>query len=253
MPKTDAVFTYGRGKDESVIESDTVERQFRDAGFMTGHFGALKGKNAFRNLTDIVQVGLSRIPDEYYLAMAIQSVYNRYEPDREHYGVLNFNHLAKQMMLRSVLADIEQNFYRGTVRNTENQKQQTYTLIFKCKSQTDKDGVERNDLAELTEMIRKRYEPLGATVNTVDTPTTILTLKTRERKTADGHKTPAQKLTEFLDHMQQQPNKPFKRATMLTDCDISVQQFKDALKRNAHIKQRLELIKTEKQGWYMFC
>ena len=253
LPKVDVVFTYGRGKVDGIAESDTVEREFHDAEFLTGHFGGLKGKNSFRNMTDIVQVGLNRIPDEYYLAMAIQSVVARYKPGKEHYGVIDFNHLAKDMMLRSVLADVEQNIFRGSIRNMDNQKQQTYTLIYKCKSQADKDGIEHNELAGLTEMIKERYEALGATVNIIDTPTTILKLKTKERKTKDGHQTPAQKLTEYLDAMEQRPNQPFKRSAMLADCNISTQQFKDALKRNAHIKQRLESIKTDKQGWYMFC
>ena len=253
LPRVDAVFTYGRGKAEGIAESDTVEREFHDAGFKTGHFGGLKGKNSFRNLTDIVQVGLNRIPDEYYLAMAIQCVVARYKPEKGHYGVIDFNHLANNLMLRSILADIEQNIFRGSIRNMDNQKQQTYTLIYKCKSQADKDGIEHNELAGLTEMIKERYEVLGATVNIIDTPTTILKLKTNERKTKDGHRTPAQKLTEYLDAMEQRPNHPFKRSAMLADCNISAQQFKDALKRNAHIKQRLESIKTDKQGWYMFC
>lgn len=252
IPKVDAVFTYGRGKSDGIAELDTVEREFYDAGFKTGHFGGLKGKNSFRDVTDIVQVGLNRIPDEYYLMMAIQDIFNQYHPERAHYGVANINHMAQRMMLRSVLADIEQNIFRGTIRNMDNQKQQTYTLIYKCKSQADKDGIEHNELAGLTEMIKERYEALGATVNIIDTPTTILKLKTTERKTKDGHQTPAQKITEYLDKKEQQPNQPFKLSALLDECSITRDQFKNAIKKNHHIKQRLDSIRTEKQGWYQF-
>lgn len=248
LPKIDAVFTYGR----NASERDTVEKVFSDAGFQTGHFGGLKGKNQFRHMANIVQIGLNRIPDEFYTAMAIQCISQRHKPDRTHYGIINFDHAARRIMLLSVLADLEQNIFRGTIRNADNQKQQTYTVIFKCKQQIDKDGIEHNELSELTTMIRERYEPLGATVNVLDTPSVILRAKTRERKTKDGNQTPAQKLTEYLDHKEHQPNQPFKLASMLKDCEISEQQYKDALKRNTHIKQRIDNIRTDKRGWFMF-
>ena len=200
----------------------------------------------------LVQVGLNRIPDEFYMALAIQNALQRHKPDKQYYGVMNVDHAARRIMLLSVLADLEQNIFRGTIRNADNQQQQTYTIIFKCKSSIDKDGVERNDLAELTTMIKERYEPLGATVNVLDTPSVILRAKTRERKTKDGNQTPAQKLTEYLDHKEHQPNQPFKLAAMLKDCEISEQQYKDALKRNTHIKQRIDNIRTDKRGWFMF-
>lgn len=248
LPKTDVVFTYGK----NASERDTVEKVFADAGFETGHFGALKGKNTFRHLTDFVQLGLNRIPDEFYFALAIQNVVQRYKPDRAHYGVTNFDHAARRIMLLSVLADLEQNLFRGAIRNVDNQKRQTYTVIFKCKPHVDKDGIDHNDLSELTTMIRERYESLGATVNVIDTPSIVLRQKTRDRKTKDGKKTPAQKLTEYLDQKEQQPNQPFKLAAMLKDCEISEQQYKDALKRNTHIKQRIDNIRTDKRGWFMF-
>lgn len=248
LPKIDAVFTYGK----NASERDTVEKVFADAGFQTGHFGGLKGKNHFRHMTNIVQVGLNRIPDEYYLALAIQNVVQRYKPDKTHYGVINFDHTARKIMLLSVLCDLEQNLFRGTIRNADNQQQQTFTLFYKCKPHVDQNGVEHNELAELTTMIRERYEPLGATVNVFDTPSIILRQKTRVRKTKDGKQTPAQKLTEYLDRKEQQPNQPFKLSSLLTDCDISREQFKNAVRKNGHIKQRLNSIKTEKQGWYMF-
>ena len=248
LPKTDAVFTYGK----SNTERDTVEQVFGNAGFRTGHFGGLKGKNQFRHMAVLVQVGLNRIPDEFYMALAIQNALQRHKPDKQYYGVMNVDHAARRIMLLSVLADLEQNIFRGTIRNADNQQQQTYTIIFKCKSSIDKDGVERNDLAELTTMIKERYEPLGATVNVLDTPSVILRAKTRERKTKDGNQTPAQKLTEYLDHKEHQPNQPFKLAAMLKDCEISEQQYKDALKRNTPIKQRIDNIRTDKRGWFMF-
>lgn len=248
LPKTDAVFTYGKNN----TERDTVEQVFGNAGFQTGHFGGLKGKNQFRHMTDIVQVGLNRIPDEFYMVMAIQNISQRHKPNRQYYGIINLDHAAHRIMLLSVLCDLEQNLFRGTIRNADNQQRQTFTLLYKCKPHIDQNGVEHNELAELTTMIRERYEPLGATVNVHDTPSIVLRQKTRERKSKDGKQTPAQKLTDYLDRKEQEPNQLFKLASLLADCDISREQFKNAVRKNGHIKQRLNSIKTKKQGWYMF-
>lgn len=249
LPKVDAVFTYGK----NASERDTVEKVFSEAGFQTGHFGGLKGKNQFRNMGNIVQVGLNRIPDEFYTAMAIQNISQRHKPDKKHYGVMNFDHAARRIMLLSVLADLEQNIFRGTIRNADNQKQQTYTVIFKCKKQIDKDGIDHNELSELTTMIRERYEPLGATVNVIDTPSTILRQKTKERKTKNGKKTFAQKLTEFLDAKEaNSQGKPFKRKEMLAECGLTENNLKNVLRDNRYLRQRLESIRTDVRGWYKF-
>ena len=248
LPKVDAVFTYGHGKAGEINNTMTVEREFHKAGFVTGHFGGLKGTNKYRDLTDIVQVGLNIIPPEYYIAQAIQNVINRYKPGKTHYGVTNFSAAAKNIMLLSVLADLEQNLFRGVIRNVDNDKHMTYTLIYKAKPQIDKDGVNHNELSELTEMIKVRYEGMGATVNVFDTPNTILKLKTAERKTKDGHKTNAQKVTEYLDSLT--PGTTFKRSQILSECGLSETNYKSVLRKNRHIKQRLDSMKSELHGWY---
>ena len=252
FPRVDAVFSYGNNKQSQRKENETVEKQFIKAGFTTGHFGGLKGTNRFRDCTDFVQVGLNRIPDEFYLAQALYNLSHRYPPDREWAIAADAREHANQIMLRSILTDLEQNIFRGCIRNVDNDRQQTYTVIYACKPKVDKDGIEHNDLAALTQMIRDRYEPMGATVNVLDTPSIFDKLKTEERQTSDGHKTAAQKLTEYLDAMEQRPNEPFKTSDILQNCDISRDQFKDALRKNQHIKKRLDSIRTETRGWFMF-
>ena len=252
FPKVDAVFTYGNNKQGQKKENETVEKQFQEAGLTTGHFGGLKGTNRYREFTDFVQIGLNRIPDEFYLAQALYNVKHRYPPDREWAVSVNVRGHAKRIMLRSILTDLEQNIFRGCIRNADNEKQQTYTVVFSCKPKIDKDGIDRNELSELTNMIKERYEPMGATVNVLDTPSIFEKLKTEERKTSDGHKTAAQKLTEYLDAREKRPDIPFKTADMLKELKITRDLFKSVLRKNRHIKKRLDGIKTDVQGWYMF-
>ena len=252
FPKVDAVFTYGNNKHSQKKENETVEKLFREAGFTTGHFGGLKGTNRFRDFTDFVQIGLNRIPEEYYLAQALYNVNHRYPPNQEWAIAVNVHGHAKRIMLRSILTDLEQNIFRGCIRNADNEKPETYTVVFACKPKLDKDGIDYNDLSELTTMIKERYEPMGATVNVLDTPSIFEKLKTEERQTSDGHKTAAQKLTEYLDAREQRPNEPFKTADILRDCKITRDLYKSVLRKNRHIKKRLDGIKTDVQGWYMF-
>ena len=233
LPKVDAVFTYGHGKAGEINNTMTVEREFHKAGFVTGHFGGLKGTNKYRDLTDIVQVGLNIIPPEYYIAQAIQSVINRYKPGKTHYGVTNFSTAAKNIMLLSVLADLEQNLFRGVIRNVDNDKHMTYTLIYKAKPQIDKDGVNHNELSELTEMIKVRYEGMGATVNVFDTPNTILKLKTTERKTKDGHKTNAQIILDYIDNLE--IGTEFKTCDLLKACNLKPKHFQKVRENNSTI------------------
>ena len=237
LPKVDAVFTYGYGKAGEISDTKTVEREFHNAGFATGHFGALKGSNKYKDLTDIVQVGLNRIPDEYYFAMAIHNIANRYPPDKVNYGAVNFGHAARRIMIQSILADLEQNIYRGAIRNADNTKQQVYTLIYKAKPQIDKDGKDNNELSELTEEIKERYQSMGATVNIYDTPSTILKLKTTERKAKAGNKTIPQRVLSCLSTIDE--GMVFTSGDIMEWCRISKDQFDNA-KKNKTVKAWLK-------------
>lgn len=237
LPKVDAVFTYGHGKAGEINDTKTVEREFHKAGFVTGHLGGLKGTNKYRDFTDIVQVGLNCIPPEYYLAMAVQNTISKYPPATNHWGITNFTHAAKHIMMLSVLSDLEQNLFRGVIRNVDNEKHMTYTLIFKAKPQIDKDGVDHNELSELTEMIKERYEGIGATVNVFDTPNTVLKLKTIERKTKDGNKTIPQKVLACLNTIEK--GTVFTSSDIIKWCQISKDQFDNA-KKNKTVKAWLK-------------
>lgn len=252
IPKIDAIFTYGFGKESEIENNNTVERvfyrEFHDAGIQTGHFGGLKGTNKFKDFTDIVQVGLNRISDEYYLALAIDSTSKRYPPDKKAYCIVNYKKAAISIMLNSLLADIEQNLFRGTIRNADNEKEQIYTIIYNAKPKTDKKGRDRNVLSQLTEMISERYGRLGAKINVIDTPYCIAQKKTESRKTKDGHKTNAQKIVEYLDGLA--CGDKFKRIDILNATGISAENYKSTLRRNKHLKERLESMKTDINGWY---
>lgn len=233
LPKVDAVFTYGKGKAREVADSDTVERVFHNAGYMTGHFGGLKGTNKFRRMANLVQVGLNRTPDEYYLAAAIHNVSSKYPPDITHISAINFDKVARRVMIQSLLADVEQNIFRGVIRNIENQSEQVYYLLYKAKPQIDKNGIHRNDLSDLTEAIRERYEAMGATVNVLDTPNTVMKLKTKDRKAKDGDKTNPQRVLDFVSNLPS--GMVFTSRDVIKGCNITKEQFDNA-KKNTNVK-----------------
>lgn len=246
IPKVDVVFTYGRGKE--IKAATTVERVFHEAGFNTGHLGGLKGTNRFRHMTDFVQVGLNRIPDEYYLAIAIHNASHRYPPDKRHAVLMNFKTAAKWIMLRSILADVEQNIYRGVIRNVNNDQRETYTLIYKCSPKLDTDGKDHNELSELTAMIKERYASMGATVNVLDAPMEIKRMKTMQRKAKDGQMTNAQRVIEYISTVP--AGEHLCAGDILKRCDLSPEDWKNA-KKNKTIKQWLTEHKTEGGRYYV--
>lgn len=116
-PDTDiAAFTYEA--------SETVAKEQFGS---TAHFGAIKGKNDFRNCTCIAQLGMFRFPESYYLTYFFWQNKQHLEAIKE----LNleqtadyFKSLVKTQeyqltVARFLLADLEQNMFRCAIRQSD--------------------------------------------------------------------------------------------------------------------------------------
>ena len=132
----------------------------------TGHFNNIKGLNTHKTALSIAQVGLNRKPPADYLTLDLarnEDVRTQLIADTESEGpvaamnnarkALNY---SKDTMTRHVLADMEQNLYRGIIRNADNTQPFTYYVFF--------------DHAQYEDLIKEmhdRYDPLGAKIETV--------------------------------------------------------------------------------------
>jgi len=152
-----------------IFSSEKMETAFRNSGHdkeHTGHFNNIKGLNTYKTALNIAQVGLNRKPPVDYLTLDLarnEDVRTQLIADTESEGfIVAMNNARKTLdynvdtMTRHVLADMEQNLYRGVIRNAANTTPYTYYVFF-----------EHQAYESLIVMIKKRYEVLGAKVEFV--------------------------------------------------------------------------------------
>jgi len=157
--------------DQSVVifSNEKMEMAFRKSGHnegLTGHFNNIKGLNAYSTALNIAQVGLNRKPPVDYLTLDLarnEEIRSKLSEDtRSLNPVIAMNNARKAMeynvktMTAHVLADLEQNLYRGIIRNADNTQPFTYYVFF-----------EHEQYKELIKEINKRYGPLNAKIEMV--------------------------------------------------------------------------------------
>lgn len=170
-----AYLAHATGVDHELVifSSKKMEESFRAAGFdkeHTGHFNNIKGLNSYSRAVNIAQVGLNRKPPIEYLTLDLARNAEEREQliaDTAAEGYIAAMDKAREAldysrdtMTRHVLADMEQNMYRGVIRNAANTKPYTYYVF-----------IAHDQYQRLIEMIRERYEPLGAKVELVSRET----------------------------------------------------------------------------------
>lgn len=149
-----------------IFSSEKMETAFRNSGHSieyTGHFNNIKGLNTYNNALNIAQVGLNRKPPVDYLTLDLarnENVRTQLIADTESEGpVAAMNNARKSLnystntMTRHVLADMEQNLYRGIIRNADNTQPFTYYVF-----------LDHTQYADLIKEIHDRYDPLGAKI-----------------------------------------------------------------------------------------
>lgn len=221
----DTVFTY-----------QSVEKYFEIEFEHVNHFGNIKGSNDYRDINNICQVGLNRWSELIYLLYANEiGFYNSL--DKSHVKRIYDTKIVDGVRCRLILADIEQNLYRCKIRNIGNNDECTYTIICGI---TEKSNVFEN-YQPLIDMLKSRYEKLGAKVNIIDTPTKFRLLKAKMRKTSN--ETSIQKFDKWLKY--QFVGRVFKKSDIIKECSITDSQFKDILHTGI-----LNNFKTDKRGIY---
>jgi hypothetical protein len=222
QPNEPVIFTYQNQCDRFKQEFERVD-----------YFGNIRGKNEYRDCTEFVQVGLNRYPDiNYKLTALFNKLFS--SSNEETTIVIGKNNdeqtltglqLYDDVLLKELLVDIEQNIFRSKIRNIDCNDKVNYTLYFNS-----------NRYHELVELIKARFEPLGATVNILDTPPEIALLKTKNRKTKESTK--AQLILDWF--AAQSPERIFKISEMLSELQITAKQFKIVRAKNKAIQQLFE-------------
>lgn len=152
-----------------IFSNEKMETVFRKSGHnegLTGHFNNIKGLNTYSTALNIAQVGLNRKPPVDYLTLDLarnEEVRAKLSEDtRSLDPVTAMSNARKAMeynvktMTGHVLADLEQNLYRGIIRNADNTHPFTYYIFF-----------EHKQYKELIKEIHMRYDPLNAKIEKV--------------------------------------------------------------------------------------
>ena len=221
----DTVFTY-----------QAIENKFTNDFANVAHFGDINGRNDFRTVNNICQVGLNRMSELLYFLYANEiKMFN--DADKLFIKRIYDKQTIDDIRCRMILADIEQNIFRSKIRNNDNKEVCTYTLIFNT---TEPNKFIDDKYQPLVDMIKSRYEPLGAVVNVVDTPIEFRLFRADKRK-AKAETT----LQKFNKWRKNQHNRTVKRKDIVSECNLTDSQFKDL--KNTGV---LNNFKTDKQGIY---
>lgn len=230
-----------------------IEENFKSNNIRTGHFGNLKGSNSYIDIPKMAHVGLNRYSDFAYFIKYISKhpqtlkqmksmneaesrkfIKNMIKLDRG----LFVNKDMNEIMLRSILADFEQNIFRTAIRNYNNNKSVCVWTYWNC-----------NTYDALNQMIEDRYSKYGATVEFMGVPFKVEKLKISKRKPAKQKEmTNPQKI---LDWYNKQPKgREFKISNMLSEISLDNKQYQKAKDNNSVIKNIFDKCRTEKQGYY---
>ena len=221
----DTIFTY-----------QAIKNKFKDKFKYVNHFGNIKGSNHYREVNNICQVGLNRWSELIYILYA-NEIGCCNDLDKSLIKRLYDTETIDRIRCSLILADIEQNIYRCSIRNNGNNQKYNYMILFNT--------IERSklfkDYQPLVTMIEKRYKPLGATINIIDTPPKFKLLKAEERNSEN--ETSLQKFNEWFK--RQPKGRLFKRSDLKNEIILTDSQFKE-IKRTGV----LNCFKTQKQGVY---
>lgn len=131
-------------------------------------FGHIRGRNDYRQAQNIIQVGLNTFSLESYFLFELAQDEELMETlkrmdykdtmpvIKEH--IIDQNGVTQDAIIREILAELEQNIFRGTIRNSNNDNDYTFTLF--CS----------HGNSNLINKIYARYIPLNAHISSQVAP-----------------------------------------------------------------------------------
>lgn len=142
-----------------------IEKYFSNAGFATEHFNNIKGKNNYRDSRLLAQIGMNRLPGWYILSYYL-SEHPEWKAELDRTAATETHNAIIQKLVddadafldiisRFLLTDIEQNMFRGAIRQSDFVQSVHYYIFTKKNEQ---------EYPRLLELMRERYEPKRARI-----------------------------------------------------------------------------------------
>lgn len=207
------------------------EPWFRSHGLKrTGHFGDIKGRNNYADATDIVQVGMNLYSQQDYLTLWLADHPDTrdeilglpHEQMNETLDALRWSDDVIELQNRILLADLEQNMYRGAIRRRDFADKATFYVL--C---------DTNMHRQLIEMAKKRYSKLDVNVLVVgEPPYEVQRSKREKRKAKDPVKgTAKQRFLAWYNTCP--PGEKLSKRKLLLAANLSESDLKNLGKKNS--------------------
>lgn len=219
-------------KVDCVFSHQSTGRIFKKH-FKFRHFGKIRGFNDFKQMTNLLQVGLYRFPDYSYQDIALFALVHSKIGLAEDISKEGQARKTIDVTNRYLAADLEQNLMRSKIRNVDCNEPVIYTVLLNVKAYSD-----------LIEIIRKRFPK--AKIEIVDTPSIFCMEKIKARNNKND--SVAQKV---LDWLTIQPKgRLFKVKEMVDELNITSHQLSRSRQTNNSLDTIFNKIKTDKKGYY---
>lgn len=211
--------------------------------FTTEHFGNIKGTNAFRTEQNIAQVGISVLPHSVYFLIAGEIV--KYNHHNDLTNIVSDYNTVDEVMCRFIMADLEQNIFRGCIRDEANQATMNYMLFCNydyLSTLTDRHSMLQQvvDGKKLKRMIYNRYSRLDAKINFIEMPMEFKLFKLEERQ----QDTNTRRVLDWLS--TQGKGYTFEIEDMLNNLSLSQKQFQKIKYINPSIKELFNKMRLSK-------
>lgn len=236
-------------KKQEVSKNDTLfatykilhdRHDFEELGYKNcNYFGNMRGFNRYNQLHNYVQIGVNRQRDINYLAMLLNN-----QPEYINYALTYKNDIEKNIQFfdklissnevtdirnAEIAADTLQNIFRICARNLDNTDPVGIYLFFDSKQYTG-----------LIDELEYSLGKFGAKIEVVKL-VALAEDKIKRRKTANGEKSIAQKV---LDWIKEQPQgTELTRKEILEGAEISGKQFEKSKANNKELRDMLNKMK----------
>lgn len=250
--KNNVVCGFGKQSKVLIVTYKNLCNRFNSEFDYVGYFGNLKGFNDYKDILKMTHIGLNRYSPMAYFYIYCGCHMDKYRELSEMSTEESLKFLTElaqnqksqdflnDIMVRSMLADFEQNIFRLAIRNYGNTDNVQVWTFYNSSA-----GIYRS----LSNAIEDRYKEYGVVFEYEDTPNELKIEKIKDRKPPEGkEKTNAQKVIEWKS--KQPKEKVFKIKELLKDTGLTYDSFKKVLKNNLVLKKEFELMKTNRKGYY---
>lgn len=231
---------------------------FKNISNKIAYFGNIKGSNDYKDLTECFHVGVNRLaPIMYFYMLCIlcpeelayvksmdiaesQKFFSKITSNIVEDGLnereMSIKSRLNEILIRSVIADFDQNIFRLSVRKRDNMVHNDVYLLMNYSSEP---------YSNIAERISERYSE-RVLFDYSGIPEEIQGLKIEQRKSKAGS-TNCQKI---LDWLKSKPtNFEFSTKMLQEGTELTAKQISSA-KKSPYIREKLNRMKTSKTGFY---